>query len=105
MSQSAGFLSDSKRRWPVLLAGVMLLVGALFFAQRLFFSSPVANAGEIQTVKVSELGGDFTLKQAGQPVSLSDFMGKVVVIYFGFASCPDVCPTTLLFSYQKHEMK
>lgn len=96
MTQPAGFLSDGKRRRPVvLLVGIMLLAGGLFFAQQLFYSSPAANAGEIQTVKVGELGGDFTLKQAGQPVRLSDFLGKVVVIYFGFASCPDVCPTTL----------
>jgi protein SCO1/2 len=48
-------------------------------------------------VKVTEgkFGGDFTLFQGDKPVSLSDFHGKLVVMYFGFASCPDVCPTTL----------
>ncbi len=48
-------------------------------------------------VKVIEgkFGGDFTLYQHDKPVSLSDFRGKLVVMYFGFASCPDVCPTTL----------
>ena len=48
-------------------------------------------------VKVIEgkFGGDFTLFQGDKPVSLSDFHGKLVVMYFGFASCPDVCPTTL----------
>lgn len=48
-------------------------------------------------VKVNEgkFGGDFTLYQGDKPVSLSDFRGKLVVMYFGFASCPDVCPTTL----------
>ncbi len=41
------------------------------------------------------MGGDFTLQSAQGPVSLSDFRGKVVLLYFGYTSCPDVCPTTL----------
>ncbi|HEU4427952.1 MAG TPA: SCO family protein [Myxococcota bacterium] len=31
----------------------------------------------------------------GQPISLERFRGKIVVLAFGFTSCPDVCPTTL----------
>lgn len=31
----------------------------------------------------------------GQRRSLGDFKGKVVVVFFGFAHCPDACPTTL----------
>jgi protein SCO1 len=38
---------------------------------------------------------DFTLQSARGPVSLSEFRGKIVVLYFGYTSCPDVCPTTL----------
>ena len=55
------------------------------------------NADGYTKVKVTEgkFGGDFTLFQGDKPVSLSDFHGKLVVMYFGFASCPDVCPTTL----------
>lgn len=41
------------------------------------------------------MGGDFTLQSASGPVSLSDFRGKVVLIYFGYTSCPDICPTSL----------
>lgn len=43
----------------------------------------------------TRLGGDFTLTSAQGPVSLSDFRGQAVVIYIGYASCPDVCPTAL----------
>lgn len=32
----------------------------------------------------------------GKPRSLADFRGKVVVVFFGFTRCPDVCPTTLV---------
>ena len=31
----------------------------------------------------------------GKARTLDDFRGKVVVLFFGFMSCPDVCPTTL----------
>ena len=39
---------------------------------------------------------DFTLTDhTGQVRSLKDFAGKVVVLFFGYTQCPDVCPTTL----------
>jgi protein SCO1/2 len=41
-------------------------------------------------------GKDFPLTDVqGQPRSIQDFAGKVVVVFFGFTQCPDVCPTTL----------
>ncbi|MCW9014540.1 MAG: SCO family protein [Gammaproteobacteria bacterium] len=40
-------------------------------------------------------GGDFTLQSIAGPVSLSEFHGKVVLIYFGYTWCPDICPTNL----------
>ena len=62
-------------------------------------SEPVVEVGENGIIKVpviaDKMGGDFTLMQADKPVKLSDFRGKIVVIYFGYASCPDVCPATL----------
>jgi protein SCO1/2 len=42
------------------------------------------------------IGGPFTLTdQNGRQVSDRDFAGKYRIVYFGFASCPDVCPTDL----------
>jgi protein SCO1/2 len=39
---------------------------------------------------------DFTLSNAdGEAVSLSDFQEEIVLLYFGYTFCPDICPTTL----------
>ena len=39
---------------------------------------------------------DFQLSDHnGRPRSLKDFQGKVVVLFFGYTQCPDVCPTTM----------
>ena len=39
---------------------------------------------------------DFPLPdQNGQARSIKDFAGKVVVVFFGFTQCPDVCPTSM----------
>lgn len=51
--------------------------------------TPVAPAG------VEAYGGDFELDAVWGKAGLPDYRGKLVLVYFGFASCPDVCPTTL----------
>lgn len=39
---------------------------------------------------------DFQLPdQDGKVRSLKDFQGKLVVLFFGYTQCPDVCPTTM----------
>jgi protein SCO1/2 len=69
----------------------------------------IASAGEPQTsdgqqdlpgIKEAPPGGDFTLNSADGPVSLRDFRGKVVLLYFGYTKCPDVCPTSLSYMTQ-----
>ena len=41
-------------------------------------------------------GRDFELMDHnGETRTLADFRGKVVVVFFGYTRCPDVCPTTL----------
>jgi protein SCO1/2 len=65
-------------------------------------------AGTIPTLQARELlhnatgiitdgiGGNFTLQgPEGRPVSLSDYRGKLVLLYFGYTTCPDICPSSL----------
>ena len=44
----------------------------------------------------ADYGKDFQLTDHnGQPRSLKDFRGNLVVVFFGFTQCPDVCPTSM----------
>lgn len=72
------------------------------FVQALFWSSltalvisAVAGFLVYRSVQPPHRGGDFTLHAPQGPVSLHDFAGKGVVVYFGYTSCPDVCPISL----------
>jgi protein SCO1/2 len=44
---------------------------------------------------VAAPAGDFVLNTAQGTLSLDQLRGKVVILYFGYTWCPDVCPTTL----------
>lgn len=49
------------------------------------------------------LGGEFTLTDMhNQPASLLDWRGKVVILTFGFTSCPHICPTILMSLSQRY---
>jgi protein SCO1/2 len=55
--------------------------------------SPTFKASDVTG---SAFGRDFALTDHnGKPRTLADFRGKVVVLFFGYTHCPDVCPTTL----------
>lgn len=54
------------------------------------------NSGSVGQVLQRPLT-DFTLpSNTNNPISLSDLRGNYVLLAFGYTSCPDVCPTTLL---------
>lgn len=49
---------------------------------------------EAPPLEGAAIGGDFTLtRETGEPVSFSDFDGQYRTVYFGYAYCPDICPT------------
>ena len=51
--------------------------------------------GELMSGK-HPVGGPFVLSDpAGRRVALADLRGKLVLLYFGYANCPDICPTDL----------
>lgn len=79
------------RLWLVLGLAVLLagMVGWMRFAQ----SQPAAPQGNLVGASI---GGPFTLtNQDGKTVREADFAGRWRILYFGYAFCPDVCPTDL----------
>ena len=60
---------------------------------------PMAAPSSFKAIDITgaEYARDFNLPDVdGRRRTLADFKGKVVVVFFGYTQCPDVCPTTLL---------
>ncbi|GAB3242743.1 SCO family protein [Chitinimonas naiadis] len=75
-------------RFSALLLSALLGLAACSQAPQLTF--------EATDVTGAPIGGEFQLTgHDGKPRSLSEFKGKVVVLFFGYTHCPDVCPTTM----------
>ena len=59
-------------------------------------ASPPAPKFQSTDVTGANFGKTFALNDhTGKPRTLADFQGRIVVVFFGFTQCPDVCPTTL----------
>jgi len=77
-----------KRFFPLLLILGLLGLGYLLLPKgpRSFFGTRLLNPKPV----------DFTLQGPEGPLRLADFQDKLVLIFFGYVHCPDVCPTTML---------
>lgn len=76
------------------LAVIVILAGAGVWLA-LLWRPPVGSGHATLEAPAQPRGGDFTLNSLHGPVSLADDRGKVVLLYFGYTMCPDICPTTL----------
>ena len=77
-----------KRPFGIVVAALVALV--------LTGCSPGGPRFQASDVTGAAFGRDFKLTDHnGKPRTLADFRGKVVVMFFGYTQCPDVCPTTL----------
>ncbi len=81
------------KRWTFiigLLAGMGMAVVAVVTLPRL---QPHTFYGTV--LQSPDKAPDFELDTASGTVSLEDFRGKIVLLYFGYTFCPDICPATL----------
>jgi len=74
------------------LAGVgiclLIIVGS-------FFTDP-PKMTEPDPAQMFNPGGNFALTgTSGEPFQLQDLRGQIVLLFFGYTSCPDACPSTL----------
>jgi protein SCO1/2 len=74
----------------------LLKISAVCAALALSGCTPSTPTFQNTDITGADFGKNFTLTDhTGKTRSLSDYQGKVVLIFFGFTQCPDVCPTTL----------
>lgn len=83
------------------------VAAAAFLLLSLLLSAGVASAAEplrAGTFDPPRDAPDFTLRgSSGKDVHLAAFRGKVVILAFGFTSCPVICPTTLATLAKAHK--
>lgn len=80
------------------LAAIGLASGILLFLAIRFLVTGVWGTASFNGIPLQspQLATDFSLTGPdNQPVSMSDFRGKVVLLYFGYTFCPDACPATM----------
>jgi protein SCO1/2 len=76
---------------------LMRFAGAGLLALALAACAPSGPEFKNTDVTGADCCRDFRLTDhTGKTRTLADFRGKMVVIFFGYTQCPDVCPTTLL---------
>jgi protein SCO1/2 len=92
--QPKTFWQNKILRYALLGLGIGIGLGVLFLAIRPLFGPTEWHGMVIQS---NQPVTNFTLTSSdGEPVSLIDFRGKVVMLYFGYTFCPDVCPATMI---------
>jgi len=87
--------SREHRFSPSVLVGMLVIVVAMVLG--LYYISERLGGGEAgETAAGADIGGPFTLTdQNGKTVTDEDFRGSLMLVYFGYTNCPDVCPLTL----------
>ena len=82
-------MSDQQQMRSVII--VLMVVALLVSGSMALFI--LSDEGHENTGE--QINGDFLLDSISGPVSLQQFRGQAVLLFFGYTYCPDVCPTTM----------
>ena len=86
-----------RRLWPrraaLVVATVLAFVAVGWIGLR--WLRPHPYSGTVLQAPAAAPSLDGLVDSAGAPVDLAAFRGDLVLVYFGYTHCPDVCPTTL----------
>jgi len=87
-----------RRVGPLILAGAVLgwLAAGIYYLLSAPEGLRPSMLGGLTSAGTSQIGGPFKLTdQNGLLRSDSEFRGQMMLVFFGYTNCPDVCPTSL----------
>ena len=81
----------------ITLLAIIVSIGVVFSIQQLVKTyNANIESQDVPSFKRPSIGGPFSLTDHnGRSVTDKDFLGKHVLLFFGYTFCPDVCPTAL----------
>lgn len=92
-----------RRRRRRLDALAVVAVAAIGVVVAIWLFRPHTYAGAVLQSPSPAPAMDGLVLHTGDPADLSRFAGDVVLVYFGYTNCPDICPTTLAKAAQAKE--
>ena len=76
--------------------GAIVVVGAALLVLSFVLQPPRSGTADSNAAAYASLGGPFRMTdQTGRPVDQGVLKGRWSAIFFGFVTCPDICPVTL----------
>jgi protein SCO1 len=101
MGTGGGKMMLERGLWILVAALLLAVIWVAFFWQGA--EEAELPAHRALPLAAEPVGGDFRLSREGESFDLAEHRGRIVLLYFGYTYCPDVCPTSLVMIRQAFE--